>query len=55
MNSFFNKSGCELTYLASTYAIAISKGLNQDKIALLAAFFVSIGDNLAIIATQCNK
>lgn len=55
MNSFFDKSGCELTYLASSFAIALSKNLNQNEINLLSSFFVAIGDNLAIIANQCNN
>lgn len=54
MSSFFDKSGCELIYLASSLAIALSKGLNEDEISTLSAFVSSVGDNLAIIATQCS-
>ena len=55
MNSFSKKSGCELTYLASSFAIALSQELTCDDINLLSAFFVAVGDNLAIIANQCDK
>lgn len=49
-----DKSGFELIYLASSFAIAISQGLDCDDINLMAAFFSAVGDNLAIIGTQCS-
>ena len=52
MSKFFSKSGCELIYLSGSLAIALSQDLTQDEIATLAAFFTSLGDNLALIATQ---
>ena len=55
MNPLFNKSGCELIYLASSFATVLSQGLNSEEVGLLAAFFVSIGDNLAILALQCGN
>ena len=53
--SLFDKSGCELIYLASSFALALSQGLDCDDINLLAAFLTAVGDNLAIIATQCSS
>ena len=53
MSFLFNKSSCELVYLASSFSIALSQGLSCDEIGVLAAFLTSVGDNLAIIATQC--
>lgn len=44
-------SGCELVALASIFAIFLSESLNNDELAVLATFFTTIGDNLAIIAT----
>lgn len=55
MSSFFDKSSCELIYLASSLALALSQGLNADEIALLATFFTAVGDNLGIIATQNSQ
>lgn len=53
MSCLSDKSSCELVYLASSFAIALSKGLNCDEIGTLAAFLTAVGDNLAIIATRC--
>ena len=50
--SLFDKSGCELIYFASSFALALSQGLDCDDINLLAAFLTAVGDNLAIIGTQ---
>ena len=55
MSCLSNNSSCELVYLASSLAIALSKGLNCDEINILAAFLTTVGDNLAIIATQCSS
>lgn len=55
MNSFCDKSSCELIYLASSFAIALSQGLSKEEISLLSAFLVAVGDNLSIIANQCNN
>ena len=55
MSSFFDKSSCELIYLASSLALALSQGLDADEIGLLAAFFTAVGDNLAIIAAQSSQ
>lgn len=51
-NLFNNVSGSELVALAGIFAVMISQGLSQDEIAILASFFSSIGDNLAIIASS---
>lgn len=53
MSCLSDKSGCELVYLASSFAIALSQGLSCEEVGVLAAFLTSVGDNLAIIATQC--
>ena len=43
-------SGCELVALASIVAIAISEDKTAEELGFLAAFFTSLGDNLATIA-----
>lgn len=55
MSCLSDKSGCELVYLASSFSLAISQGLDCDDINLLAAFFSAVGDNLAIIGSQCSN
>ncbi len=52
---FSNLSSCELIGLASSLAIAIVKNLSADDVASLAAFTTTLGDNLAIIATQKSQ
>ncbi len=52
---FSNLSSCELIGLASSLAIAIGKNLSADDAASLAAFTTTLGDNLAIIATQKSQ
>lgn len=53
MSCFSDKSSCELVYLASSFAIALSKGLDCNEINTFAAFFTAVGDNLAIIGSKC--
>ena len=55
MDCLSDKSGCELVFLASSFALALSQGLDCDDINLLAAFLTAVGDNLAIIGTQCSE
>ena len=55
MDCLSDKSGCELVFLASSFALALSQGLSCDEINLLAAFLTAVGDNLAIIGTQCAE
>lgn len=55
MDCLSDKSGCELVFLASSFALALSQGLDCDDINLLAAFLTAVGDNLAIIGTQCAE
>ena len=43
-------SNCELVALASTLAIAISNEFSNDDLIVLAAFFTTLGDNLAILS-----
>lgn len=43
-------SRCELIALSSTLAIAMSNEFSKEDLAILAAFFSSLGDNLAILA-----
>ena len=52
---FSNLSSCELIGLASSLAIAIGKNLSADDVASLAVFTTTLGDNLAIIATQKSQ
>lgn len=55
MSCLSDKSSCELVYLASSFAIALSKGLDCNEINILAAFLTTVGDNLSIIAAQCSS
>lgn len=55
MSCLSDKSGCELVFLASSFALALSQGLDCDDINLLAAFLTAVGDNLAIIGSQCSQ
>ena len=43
-------SNCELVALASSLAIAISNEFSKDDLIILAAFFTTLGDNLAILS-----
>ena len=45
-------SSCELLLLANNVALASSKNLDAEETALLAAFFTSVADQLAIIAIK---
>ena len=47
-----NLSTCELLLLANDIALALSKDLNSDEIALLSAFLTSVADQLALIAIK---
>ena len=55
MSCLSDKSGCELIYLASSFALALSQGLDCDDINLLAVFLTAVGDNLAILGAQCSS
>lgn len=46
-----NLSGCNLVGLASSLSILLSENLSADDLAILAAFVVTLGDNLAVLAT----
>ena len=48
--SISNFSKCELIALASTIAIAISNEFPEEDLPSLSAFFVALGDNLAILS-----
>lgn len=52
---FSELSSYNLIGLASSLAIAIGEDLTSDEAAVLAAFFTSFADNLAIIATTKAK
>ena len=52
---FEDLSGNNLIGLSSSIAIAISKDLNAEETALLAAFLTTVADNLALIAIQKEK
>ena len=45
-------SACELLLLANDIALALSKDLNSEETALLAAFLTSIADQLVLIAIK---
>ena len=45
-------SGELLLAVAALVSIQMSQGRSTDEIALLAAFFTALGDNLALIATR---
>ena len=47
-----NLSSCNLIGLSSSLAILISEDLTANELSLLAAFFTSFADNIAIIATK---
>ena len=46
-----NLSGYNIIGLASYISIFLGENLTADELALLAAFIVTLGDNLAILAT----
>ena len=52
MSCFSDKSGGELVYLASSFALSLSQGLSSDEILLLGIFLTTVGDDLSIIGTQ---
>lgn len=52
MSCLSNKSGCELVYLASSFALSLAQGLSSDEILLLGIFLTTVGDDLSIIGTQ---
>jgi len=43
-------SNCELIALSSSLAIAISSQCSKDDMIVLAAFFTTLGDNLALLS-----
>lgn len=45
-----NSFGYELIGLSSSLSIAISNQFNADDLGILAAFFSSLGDNLALLS-----
>ena len=47
-----NLSSCNLVGLSSSLAIFLGENLSLDEISILSAFLVSLGDNLALIATK---
>lgn len=56
MSCISSASGCELVTLANVLAVQIGQSLSVDEVSLLAAFFTSLGDNLALIAlTKANQ
>ena len=43
-------SNCELVALASTLSITLSNECSKEDLAILAAFFTTLGDNLALLS-----
>ena len=52
MSIFDGVSGDQLTYIASTMAVSLSKGLNNGDIEILGNLLNAVGDNLALIASR---
>lgn len=50
-----NCSGSNLIGLSSSLALIVSQDLSAEELGILAAFFTSFADNLAIIATTKNS
>lgn len=48
-------SPCELITLSSSLALAISNQFSTEDTAVLAAFFTTLGDNLALLDISCNN
>ncbi len=44
-------SPCELISLSSTLAISINNQFNKQDVITLAAFFTTLGDNLALLSS----
>ncbi|MBE5959965.1 MAG: hypothetical protein E7256_01025 [Lachnospiraceae bacterium] len=44
--------GCDLTLLVAIFACCIASDKSDGELAMLAAFFNSLGDNLALIAVK---
>ena len=51
-NNDCSSSGLDLVGLSSSLAILISKNTDLEDLGILAAFFTTLGDNLALIATS---
>lgn len=47
-----NLSPNELIALSSSLSISLGKDLNSDELSLLAAFFTSFADNLALLSAK---
>lgn len=43
---------CDLPLLAAIFACCIASDKSDDEVGLLAAFFTSLGDNLALIVVK---
>lgn len=52
MDYLSSLSGEELVLLASTVSISLASNLTVNELLTLATFTTTIGDNLALIATQ---
>ena len=51
LNNNCSSSGLDLVGLSSSLAAFISKNISLEDLVILAAFFTTLGDNLALIAT----
>ena len=52
MSIFDGVSGDQLTYIASTMAVSLSKGLNNNDIEILGNLLNAVGDNLTLISSR---
>ena len=51
-SSLANLTPEQLSYAATTAAVALSKCLSDDEVNVLGSFFVSVGGTLSMIAKQ---
>ena len=47
-----NLSGCNLIGLSNSLSIILGENLSIDELTILAAFLVSLGDSLALLAAK---
>ena len=47
-----NLSSCELVSLANALSVLVSKDLKSEDLVVLAAFFTSFADNLALLSIK---
>lgn len=53
-SAFNSPSSPSLVLLAAAVALQLAQGRDADDVELMSAFFVALGDNLALIATRLS-